>query len=111
MPGQDGLGPHDDEHRFPVGPRARQPRPEPTVRLNESYASWLGPLQHLQLMAQGQDLEMERGARSRHTAEGEKQRDQDGQHREESLSVTAGKFKNANTYGVFSNGNRRGRDR
>src|SRR5262245_6147927 len=81
MPSENGLGPHDDDGRFPVAPRARQPHPEPAVRLNEPYASWLGSLQHLQLMAKGQDLEMERGARSRHTAEREKHGDQDGQHR------------------------------
>lgn len=67
-----------------------------------TQASWLGPLQHLQLMAQGQDLEMERGARSRHAAERENQRDQNGQHRQESLSVTASKFNYLNKYGVFS---------
>ena len=41
MPGEDGLGSHNDECRSPVGPRARQPRPEPTVGLNELHATGL----------------------------------------------------------------------
>src|SRR5262249_44034213 len=59
MPGNDGLGFYDDKRRSPVGPRSRQPCPEPPVSVPEMEPSWSGPLEHLQLMAQGEILEVQ----------------------------------------------------
>jgi hypothetical protein len=53
-------------------------------------------------MAQGQHLEVERDSGPHQPSEREEQRNQHRYHREESLSVTAGKFNGANEYGLFS---------
>jgi hypothetical protein len=53
-------------------------------------------------MAQGQDLEVQRDSGAHQPAERQEQPNQHGWHREESLSVTAGKFNGANEYGLYS---------
>ena len=70
MPGDDGLRLDDYECRSPSGPDARELAPEPTVRLPQLQPPRPGALQHVQLVAQGQHLELERGARPRPCAEG-----------------------------------------
>jgi hypothetical protein len=52
-------------------------------------------------MAQSEDLEVESGMQARQCSEHRPKGDQHGHHREESLSLTAGKFNGLNTYGVF----------
>ena len=62
VPGDDGLRFHDHERRPPSGPDARQQDPEPAVRLREPDSRRSGAVQHVQLVPQGQDLEVERRA-------------------------------------------------
>jgi hypothetical protein len=61
VPSDHGLRLHDDECRSPARPHAGQRSPEPAVRGREAQPSRPCALQHVQLVAQGQDLEMERG--------------------------------------------------
>ena len=58
-------------------------------------------MQHLQLMAQREDLEVERDPRPHPPPERRKKGNQDGRHRDQSLSASAGKFNGANTYDIF----------
>jgi len=58
MPGDDRLGFHDHECRAPAAPGRRQPGPEPPVGFRKMQPSRSGSLQHLQLMAEREDLEV-----------------------------------------------------
>jgi hypothetical protein len=57
-------------------------------------------------MAQGQHFEVKRESGSHQPSERRQQRCQNGYHREESLSVTAGKFNGANEYRLFQQAQR-----
>jgi RNA polymerase sigma factor (sigma-70 family) len=59
-------------------------------------------------MTQGKYLEMKRDSRPRQAAERQEHRNQDGCHREQSLSAAAGKFNGANAYRVFGSHTRKG---
>jgi hypothetical protein len=62
--------------------------------------SWPRPLQHVELMAEREDLEMESGAGPDGAAEHRKPGNQDGRHREQSVFGTIRKFNTINRYGV-----------
>ena len=61
-----------------------------------------GPLEHLQLMAQGEHLEVKGGPRPHDSSERQQKRDQDGHHREGSVSLSARNCNGASMYAVFS---------
>jgi hypothetical protein len=61
-----------------------------------------GPLQHLQLMAERKDLEVQRGTRAEDSPEHRQNRDQYGRHSEQSVPAPAGKFNGTNMYEVFT---------
>ena len=63
MPGDDGFRFDDDERGALREPGARQPGPEPPVRVRESHPTRLRPLKNLQLVTQGEHLKMECRAR------------------------------------------------
>jgi hypothetical protein len=71
VPGDDGLWLDDDEHRSPFGPHAREHDPEPTVHHGQPQPPRPRALQHLQLVAQRQDFELERCARMRPCSQGQ----------------------------------------
>jgi hypothetical protein len=74
VPRDDGLRLDDDERRSPSGPEAREQDPEPAVGLHEPDSPWSGTLQHLQLVPQGENFELERGTRTRQRSEGQEER-------------------------------------
>ena len=74
MPCDDRLGLDDDERRPPSGPEAREQDPEPAVRLREPHPPEAAALQHRQLVPQGQDFELEVGARTCHRPLGQEER-------------------------------------
>jgi hypothetical protein len=59
-------------------------------------------LQHLQLMAEREDLQVQSGARSHHASEHRQPRHQHGHHRGQSLPVAVGIFNGLNAYRDFS---------
>ena len=69
VPGDDGLRLHEDQRRSPSGPDARQHDPEPPVRPREPDSLRSRALQHVKLVPQGQDFEVERRARTRQRSE------------------------------------------
>ena len=62
VPRDDGLRLDDDQRRSPLVPHTRQPDPQPAVRPSEPQPPRPRSLQHLQLMTQGQHLQLECGA-------------------------------------------------
>src|SRR5712692_3774553 len=70
----------DDKRRSPCGPEAREHDPEPPVRLREPHPSRSGALQHLQLVPQRQNFELERGTRTRQRSQGQEKREHHGHH-------------------------------
>ena len=60
-----------------------------------------GPLQHLQLMAERKDLEVQRGTRAQDSPEHRQNRNQHGRHGEQSVPAPVGKFNGTNMYEVF----------
>ena len=76
--------------------------PTASVCVRQMQASRPRPLQHVELMAKREDLELERGASPDNVAEHRKDGNQDGRHRDQSLFGSVGKFNTINTYGVFS---------
>jgi hypothetical protein len=67
-------------------------------------------LEHLELMAQGKHLDVKRDSRPHQASERQQKRDQNGYHRQRSLSVGAGKFNRGNAYRVFSRDSHRIRE-
>jgi hypothetical protein len=59
VPSDDGLRLHNHERSSPSGPDARQQDPEPAVHLREPDSPRSGALQHVKLVPQGQDFEVE----------------------------------------------------
>jgi len=90
MRSDDRLGSDDDERRSPVLPHTRDPHPEQAVGSRETQPPRTGPLQHVELVAQCEHLELQRGARAHTTSYGQQQRDEDGHHRREAYPQTAG---------------------
>src|SRR6266851_1586657 len=89
VPGDDGLRLDDDERRSPSRQPTREHDAEPTVRPRELQPPRPGALQHVRLVAQGQHLELERGARTRPCAEGLEERDKHRHHRPEAYPSSA----------------------
>ena len=106
MPGDDGLRLDDDERRSPSGPDAREHDPEPTVRLREPQPPRPGALQHLQLVPQGQDFELKRGARTRPCSQGQEEGQEHRHHRPAAYPSSARNINCRNKNGLFgSTGN------
>jgi hypothetical protein len=60
VPGDDGLRFDDDKGRAPLVPDARQRDPQQAVHLREPQPPRPRPVQHLELVPQGQYLEQSR---------------------------------------------------
>ena len=88
MPPDDGLRFHDHECRSPAAPGTRQPGPEPPVGSRNLQPSPSGSLEHLQLMAEREDLEVERGTRAHDSTEHRQNGHQYGRHRVQRLAVS-----------------------
>jgi hypothetical protein len=58
-------------------------------------------------MAQREDFEVQSDPRPHEAAERSKKGNQDGRHRDQSLSASAGKFNSINTYDIFRRHNGR----
>jgi hypothetical protein len=102
VPGDDGLWFDDDDGRTPVVPDARQPHPQQAVRLSKPQPPRPRPLQHLQLVPQRQDLQLQHGARARTASQGQQERKEDGHDGREAYAVVARKVKSVNRNGLFS---------
>jgi hypothetical protein len=89
VPGDDRLGLDDDERRFPPRQHAREHDPEPTVGLREPQPPRPGALQYLQLVPQGQHLELKRSARTPPCAERLEEGDKRRHHRPEAYPALA----------------------
>jgi hypothetical protein len=105
VPGDDGLWLDDDQCRAPLVPHTRQPDPEPAVRSGEPQPSRSRSLQHLQLVTQGQHLQLQDDARARTTSAGQQKREEDRHDRRKAYSLIARKINGINKNGLF------GRDR
>ena len=80
MPGNDGLRLHDDKCCAPSGPPPRECHPQPPIRPRESHSVRSGALQHVQLMPQGEEFQLERDSRMRRRAECRQQRAEHRSH-------------------------------
>ena len=105
QPGDDGLWLDDDQRRAPLAPHTRQPDPEPAVRSGEPQPSRPRSLQHLQLVAQGQHLQLQDDARAHTTSEGQQKRDEDSHDRRKAYSLIARKINGINKNGLFGSHN------
>ena len=81
VPRDDGLGPHKDESRTPVGPDAEEPHPEQAVRSGQTHARSAGALHDPKLVSQRENLQMQRCARANQRTEREEDGRDDGHHR------------------------------
>jgi hypothetical protein len=81
MPGDDGFRLDDDQCGSPSGPPPRQPHPQPPFRRHEPQPSRSRPIEHLQLVPQGEHLKRQCGARLKGTSDRAEQRDQDDNSR------------------------------
>ena len=61
MPGNDSLGPYDDQCRVPIVPDAGQKDPEEPISRAQSWPFLGGTTKNVDLMAQGQILKLEIG--------------------------------------------------
>jgi hypothetical protein len=95
----------DDERRSPSRPEAREHHPKPTVRVRELQPWTSSALQHLQLVPQGQDFQLERGALTHPCSEGQEERDRHRHHRPEAYA-SSGATSTAATRTDFSVGTR-----
>jgi hypothetical protein len=64
MPGDDGFPFNDDESGAPLGSKAQEPDPEESV-LSSKFWTIDGTFQDDDLVSQGEDLSLEREARSK----------------------------------------------
>jgi hypothetical protein len=99
MPADDGLRFDDVQGRGPVAPRPREPRPERTVCRRQSETWTPRSVDHGELMAECQDLEVQRRARSSEESRRVEERNEDGRH-EPSLLDRACILNRHNMYGV-----------
>lgn len=83
VPSQDGLGFDDHERRSPFMPHARDPNPEEAVRTRQAQPSRAGPLEHVDLVTQREQLEVQRGARAQTRPKREQERDENRHYRGE----------------------------
>ena len=61
VPGHDRFRLDDDERRTPAGPQRQQPCPQEAIQRSESNAHRLRPSQHIDLVAQSEDLQLQSG--------------------------------------------------
>ena len=69
VPRDDGVRLHEDERRPPLGPDAREPHPEQPVGCGETEARSARAFQDLQLVSEGENLEVQRRARANQRTE------------------------------------------
>ena len=85
MPGDHRFRLDDGKGRAPTRPKVHKPRPEEPVRCHEVNTPTLRPPQHINLVAQSEDLQLQSGPRPEGGAEGGKGGNQQTEHRDESL--------------------------
>jgi hypothetical protein len=81
MPGEDRLGFHDHDGCSPLVPDVRHPDPQQPITAGEPQPARPSSFQHLELVSQGEDLELKDGSRPERRAQGQEQRDDDRSHR------------------------------
>jgi len=59
MPGNDRFRLDDDERRTPARPQVQQPCAQQAVHRSESNAPTLRPSKHVNLVAEGKDLQLQ----------------------------------------------------
>jgi hypothetical protein len=77
MPGEDRFGFHYVNGRSPAAPDTRQPYPQSHRSVRKPTSPRSRPFEHLQLMAQRENLEVQRGARPDHSGDHRQKRNQD----------------------------------
>jgi hypothetical protein len=90
MPGNDRLGLDDHHGCPPFVPDSQQPDPQQSVGLREPQSLRPRSVQHVELMPQRQDLELQSSPIAERHTDGQEQRDNDGSHRR-TLSADRGK--------------------
>jgi len=85
MPGDDGLGFHDDDGLAPRTPDMRDPDPQEPIRLRQPHAPRTRAFQDVELVAQRQDLELQRRPRAHRGTDGQEDRHEGGPHGSKSL--------------------------
>ena len=83
----------------------------PAVMSEDHQHARSRPLQHLQLMPEREDLEVQRGTSPDQASERSQNGNQHRHHRDQSLPVPIGKFNAANRCGVFGRHTRSARQR
>ena len=105
MPRDDGRRFHDDERPSPLRPDTREPDPQPTVRHRQWHPPRPCPLQHVQLMSQRQELELESRARPRGVADGQEERPEHRHHCRQAYPAPGRNINRSNNYGVLGRHN------
>jgi hypothetical protein len=82
MPGDDGLGFDDDEALSPARKAVENEGPEGSVPRGQGKVGWLRPEEDTDLMAKGQVLGDQGGARTKKGAEGAESESNEAEHRE-----------------------------
>ena len=80
MPPDDRVGLDEQQSPAPLGPEAMKSNPQEPVRGSKSDSSSPGPLQNTKLVAQGQDLKLQRDPGSNYGEQRDEQRSQDNAH-------------------------------
>jgi hypothetical protein len=81
MPREDRLGLHDHDGCSPRVPDVRHPDPQQPITAGEPQPTRPSSFQNLELVSQGEDLELKDGSRPERRAQGQEQRDDDRSHR------------------------------
>src|SRR5438445_3007996 len=85
MPGKDGLGLNDGQRGAPVAPQAGQTHPRQAVPGGQFGAPSCGPLQHADLVAQSQVLQLKGGAGTEDRGQSRKECRKKNEHRKREL--------------------------
>ena len=73
MPSNDRIRLNDEERRTPAGPEVQQPCPQKAVHVRESNTPTLRPPQHIDLVAEGKNLQLQGSPSLEAGAEGAKE--------------------------------------
>jgi hypothetical protein len=102
VPSDDGFGLEDEQCRPPVAPQLGEPNPEDTISPAEIKLTATGSTLHdQQLMAEGEDLGLERSPTSNAFPNRRKQQENDRRHDTLNLPRQSSKFNWLNKNGVF----------
>ena len=82
VPGDDRFRLHDKQRRAPLRPEARQPNPEQSVRRVQTKPVELRSLEDSYLVAESQDLDLQRGASAKPGGDTNDQGNEGSQHGE-----------------------------